>query len=240
MNKQTVIDQLKERMNGFAWPREKSICAYSTGIDSIDRALKHGGIVSGACHEIISFHEGPALGFALHLVSPITKRAPILWCSHQENIYMPGFLSYGIKDDDIIFVKTQNETQSLWAIEQGLQSNSFSAVILEISNISLSQGRRLKLVAQKHGTTAIFILKPKKVLPTIATTRWAIAPLPSEGLNPRNGIKAVGAKKLLIQLLKNQGGASPLSWKVEFNEQTLRFHTLPAFLPSTDKKYKTA
>jgi|SRR5579871_2269611 len=237
VNKQTIIAHLKERIGTIEWPHDGTITSYALGISEIDNALKHGGVTAGSCHEILGYQSGPALGFTLFLLSAMTKtKKPILWCSDSHDFYTPGFEKYGIKDTDIIFTETKNQQQSLWATEQGLMCNDFSAVVLDAKKISLTQGRRLKLLAQKHGSTAIFLSKPGSGvdLPTIATTRWQITSVASLGRPARNGTKIVGKPRLAINLLKNLGGP-PLSWTVEFDDRTLRFYTLPTILPSTNQ-----
>lgn len=236
--KQEIIHQLKERISTMEWQPEQKITSYALGISEIDQALKHGGIVAGSCHEIICSHEGAALAFMLHLLSSmVQKKGPVLWCTDQQDFYTPGFLSYGLKDTDVIFAETQDYKQSLWAMEQGLLCSDFSAVVLCIKKLSLAQGRRIKLLTQKHGTTGILLIKPgaKINLPTIATTRWQIMAEPSVGMSSRNGKKSVGVPRLTINLIRNLGGAAPLSWTVSFDEDTLRFHTLPSFLSSTNQ-----
>lgn len=240
VNKQEIIEQLKERIGAIEWPGDDAVPSYAIGISEIDRALKHGGIRAGSCHEIICSQEGPSLGFTLFLLSSMAKtKKPVLWCSNRQDFYTPGFATFGLKDTDVIFVETNDQQQSLWAMEQGLSCNDFSAVVFSVRHISLAQGRRLKLLAQKHGTTGLLMVKPgaRIDLPTIATTRWDISSEPSSGRPSRHGIKAVGAERLSIKLLRNLGGFAPLSWTVEFNEHTLRFHILPQFLLSTNQTY---
>lgn len=237
--KQQIIEQLKERIGTIEWMNDTAIQSYALGVSEIDSSLKHGGITAGSCHEIIASHEGPALGFTLSVLSSMVKKGPILWCSNNHDFYTPGFIAYGIKDTDIIFAETKNQQQSLWAMEQGLTCNKLSAVILNTKHLSLAQGRRLKLLAQKHNTTGIFMVKPGARIdaPTIATTRWHISPEPSLGRFSRNGIKTIGAQRLSITLMRNLGGLAPLSWTVEFDEHALRFHTVPKLLPSTNQNH---
>lgn len=240
INKQAILAQLKANISAIEWQRETSITAYALGIREIDRALKHGGITAGCCHEIIYKESGPSLGFALHLLSSISQhKKPILWCSDQHDFYTPGFATYGIKDTDIIFVETKDNKESLWAAEQGLMCTDLSAVVIDAKKISLAEGRKLKLLAQKHNSTAILMIKKgaRIDLPTIATTRWMITAVASKGQPSRNGIKIVGKPRFMISLLRNTHGLSQLSWTVEFDEHTLRFHTLPTLLSSTNQNY---
>ncbi len=236
--KHEIIKDLKERIGAIEWMRE-SVTSYALGIPAIDATLKYGGITAGSCHEIISSHEGPALGFTLTLLSSMVKKGPVMWCALAHDLYTPGFAAYGIKDTDIVFVETKDHKQALWAMEEGLSCNKISAVLLQTTQLSLAQGRRLKLLAYKHNTTALFMIKPNAriKLPTIATTRWSIKHEPSTGRPSRNGINSVGAPRLSISLLRNLYGLAPLSWTVVFDEQTLRFHTLPSLLPSTHEHH---
>jgi protein ImuA len=231
--KQQIIAQLKERIGAIEWKDQGKVTSYALGISDIDSALKHGGITAGSCHEILG-PSGPALGFTLSLLSSMVKNGPVLWCAEQQDFYTPGFTTYGLNDTDIIFAETKNRQQSLWAMEQGLMCTKLSGVLLNASFLSLAQGRRLKLLAQQHKTTAIFMIKPKTRLsfPSIATTRWHISYAPSLGQASRNG-NGVGAPRISIKLVRNLFGPAPLSWMVEFHEHTLRFHTVPQFLSST-------
>ncbi len=236
-NKQEIISHLRERIGAIEWARDEEITAYPLGIPAIDNALRYGGITAGSCHEIISAHDATALGFVLLLLSAMVKKGPVIWCSSAEDFYTPGFAQFGIKDTDIIFVNVNDHQQALWAAETALRCTNIAGIVLHAQTMSLAEGRRIKLLAQQHMTTALFLVKREhNLLPTIAATRWRIRHEPSLGLSSRNGIKTVGAPRLAIQLMRNLYGLAPLSWTVEFDEHTLRFHTVSPLLPSTEQE----
>lgn len=238
--KQEIITNLRERIGAIERMRNNAlnaidtITAYPLGIAAIDGALKHGGIMAAASHEISAPHHAAALGFILMMVSSMVKKGPVMWCAAESDFYTPGFARFGINDTDIMFVESKDPQQLLWATETGLSCEKISAVVLAAKTISLAQGRRLKLLAQKHNTTALFITKrAQSTMQTNACTRWLIEHEPSVGLPSRNGIKCVGAPRLSITLLRNLYGQAPLSWTVEFDESALRFHTVPSLRSST-------
>jgi protein ImuA len=232
-SKQEIIRDLRERI-GAMEARDQAIMSYPLGIVEIDSALRYGGLAQGACHEIIG--DASALGFILLALSSMVKKGPVIWCSPQEDFYTPGFAKFGIKDTDVIFVVTKDHKQALWATKTALTCNKISGVVLHASSMSLAEGRKLKLLAQQHMTTAIFWVKHNRaVLPTIASTRWHIGHAPSRGLPSRNGIESLGSPRLSIELTRNLYGLAPLTWTVDFDEHALRFHIVSPLRSSTSK-----
>lgn len=240
--KHEIIERLRERVGAIVWDSEHPVISYGTGVREIDLALKHGGIVAGSCHEIISEQQGPALGFALYLLSSMSRtKGPILWCSDRNDFYTPGFIPFGLNDSDVIFVESANPQHCLWAMEQGLSCTEIAAVVLDVHKISLAQARRLKLLAKTHNTVGILMMKPKCAISTsIAATRWSVSAQRSLGAPSRYSIKCVGAPRLLVKLLRNQGGHAPLSWEIEFDEKTLRFHSVSQLLSPATKHHRAA
>ena len=206
----------------------------SLGDSKIDAVLPWGGLPITGLHEI--FGDIATVGFSAILLNKIIKKkldAPILWCQHRLDICGHGLAEFGINPDQIIFVNGKNDTNILWAMEEGLRSSNIAAVVGSPYKIPPIAGRRLQLVAEENNIPSL-LLRPqnhnkgqKDVIPTSsALTRWHVTTAPS--ITPANGC-GLGAPKWNLELQRCRYSALNLqkqsykkiagrktSWQVEW------------------------
>lgn len=103
----------------------------------------------------------------------------------------------------------------LWALEEALKCEGLAAVIAEVSDINLTQSRRLQLTVEKSGVTGLLIRNNiQKIATSACVARWQIKPLISE---LEDGMPGVGFPRWKVELLKVKNG-SPGSWDIEWSD----------------------
>ena len=156
------------------------VLAWTLGAAAIDRRLA-GGLAPAALHEIKP--EGPsaaagaaagwaaALGFALRLArrrldalgARSGEPAPILWCwpsalAREQGLpYGPGLSPLGLEPSAFLFVETARAADALWAMEEGLKSQSPALVIGVLDEVALTPARRLSLAAAEQRAPCVLI-----------------------------------------------------------------------------------
>ncbi|WP_201863238.1 ImuA family protein [Microvirga soli] len=214
-----VIDDLRrqiEKLDGTYRPRK----ALPFGIPSLDRHLPSKGLTLGSLHEVIE--NGPAselAGAATLFTAGIAARlkGPVLWCLTRRDLFAPGLMMAGLNPDRVIYAETCRDADVLPLIEEGLHQKGLGAVIGEVSRLGLTVSRRLQVAAEASGVPALVIRrwwtvaqKDLTKLPTAASTRWRVSPVPSE-IAPAGGLKR---GRWQIELVRCRG-AEPRSWILE-------------------------
>ena len=214
-----VIDDLRRQIErlGGAYGSRKSL---PFGVTALDQHLPGGGLTLGSLHEVIE--EGPAsefAGTATFFTAGIAARlkGPVLWCLTRRDLFAPGLMQVGLHPDRVIYAETCRDADVLPLIEEGLHQKGLGAVIGEVSRLGLTASRRLQVAAEASGVPALVIRrwwtvaqKDLTKLPTAASTRWRVLPVPSEVV-PAGGLKR---GRWEVELVRCRG-AEPRSWILE-------------------------
>jgi len=213
----------------------------SLGAPAVDAVLPDGGLALGALHEVRgAINEGAALGFVgallARLMRQLPERAGILWCqrSHMRHetgaLYAPGLAALGLDPNRLVLVRVKRDADVLWAMREGLASRCLAAVVGEVAALDLNDGRRLQLTAEASGVTG-FLLGPESLappessapgvtVPSVAATRWSLAPAPSAG---QDDIRwGPDTARWQAQLTRCRGGV-PGAWLLEWCHETGKF-----------------
>ena len=219
--------------------------AWTLGAPEIDHCLA-GGLNAAALHEVKG--EGcttaaadwtAALGFALRLtlrrldaLAPRSGGSPpqILWCwpsmlgRELGCPYGPGLASLGLAPSSHLFVETQRACEALWAMEEGLRSESLALVIGVLPGVALTPARRLSLAAAGASTPCLIITDPLEPAAASTATRWRVGARKSATHAFEAG--APGARRYAVSLERCREGArtrkaSPLL--LEWSDETHRF-----------------
>tara|TARA_R110000868_G_scaffold4155_16_gene25397 strand:+ start:4501 stop:5370 length:870 start_codon:yes stop_codon:yes gene_type:complete len=215
------------------------------GVAEIDGHLPGGGLARGALHEIFAADAGIATAFCALLAGRLASddgSHSILWCERPwaldaGTLYGPALLQFGIDPARVILVRTRRDSDALWAMEEGLHCSRLAAVVGEITNMSLTDSRRLQLAAEQTGVTAL-MLRPKteRPAPSAAATRWRLdavehAEKAGPGRNPAqandNGTifqapPGLHTARWHAELFRCRGGTSA-NWMMEWNDETGNF-----------------
>ena len=214
-----VIDDLRRQIErlGGAHGSRKSL---PFGVSALDRHLPGRGLTLGALHEVIE--DGPAAEFAgsaTFFTAGIAARlkGPVLWCLTRRDLFAPGLMKVGLHPDRVIYAETNRDADVLPLVEEGLHQKGLGAVIGEVSRLGLTTSRRLQVAAEASGVPALVIRrwwtvaqKDLTKLPTAASTRWRVSPVPSEVV-PAGGLRR---GRWQVELVRCRG-AQPRSWILE-------------------------
>jgi len=244
-DKTTLLADLKDRIAGIERTggmaeRVDQTDVVPLGVDDLDGALPGGGLARGRLHEVASTGgrgkgqrlEGDvaALGFAAALVGRAAGTCPntggaVLWCTNRKSLYHagglhgPGLSTFGVDARRLVLIDGMDDTQVLWAMEEGLRSGALSAVAGEVGNLTLAASRRLQLAAEAGGGLGLLVrVSTKKTAKTVtaATTRWEVAV--AESAKPER-LEGLGQAHWDVRLARCRGG-SERQWRVEWNHET--------------------
>ncbi|WP_245636774.1 ImuA family protein [Azospirillum thiophilum] len=212
------------------------------GIGPIDAHLPDGGLPLGCLHAVASEEPGAGTGFAAVLLARLaTPKAPALWILRGRDLYAPGLAAYGLTPDRLLAVRAVRTADALWAMEEALRCSALSAVLGEVSGLSLTASRRLQLAAESSGVTGLLLdleagalsgrrgggradgRRPEEL--SAAVTRWRLDTAPSldeENVTfPRpagGGLPGLGEPRWTVALERCRGGRPgrwTLSWDGE-------------------------
>ena len=178
--------------------------ALSFGCSALDEALPWRGLRIGALHEIVAreYRDRPAaMGFASALAARLmrARTGPVLWVQLERGfrdfgpVHGAGLAAMGIDPGRLIIATARDETDVLWAMEEGLYCPALAGVLGEVRAharaVDLTASRRLQIAANLSDRMA-FLLRgaPDEKVGmdglggSAALTRWAVASAPSARL----------------------------------------------------------
>jgi protein ImuA len=167
-----------------------------------------GGLALGALHEMEPGEGTEAqmaagctwLAARLLARIPGNTTRPALWVARQCDLYAPGLLGCGLDPARLVLARARDDTAVLAAMEAGLRSGAFAAVVGEAGRLPRLAGQRLQMACLRHGTTGLLLRRWPQGKPVgkpvgrpaagpgwapqeapAAVTRWRIGPAPSAG-----------------------------------------------------------
>ena len=159
----SLTDILRQRLVWRAGElsRTEGPCIPS-GFPALDAELPGGGWPSGALTELLPEHEGigevRALGPALARLS--AEGRWLAWIAPPHLPYAPALQAAGIDLARVMIVRTRSAQDTLWALEQALQSGACGAVLGWPGNVSFTQLRRLQIAAEGSPALALLFRSP--------------------------------------------------------------------------------
>lgn len=206
---------------------ERSRRAVPLGARALDERLPGGGLSAAGLHEILparsEWDDGATLGFALALLGRLATRREggILWATRQADLYAPALAGFGIAAERLLLVRTGGDTESLWALEEGLRCPELAAVVGEVGELNPTAARRLQLAAETIQRPCLLLQRHRKAprrrtAASPALTRWRVA----AGASDRSLSKSlVGNPAWRVELLRCRGG-QPAAFEVEWDHAT--------------------
>ena len=133
-----------------------------SGFAALDAELPGGGWPAGILTELLPEHIGigevRALGPAL---ARLTGQGQwVAWIAPPYLPYAPALQAAGIDLARVMVVRTRSPQESLWAIEQALQSGACGAVLGWPEKASFTQLRRLQIAAEGSQALAFLFRSP--------------------------------------------------------------------------------
>jgi protein ImuA len=197
----------------------------------IDDRLPGGGLALGHWHEFAG--EGLELetaaagaGFVARLAAPLTSRGELVWVLRRDDLHAAGLASLGFPAERLIQVCARDDAEALAVMEDALRTPGVAAVFAEAGEVDLTAGRRLQLACEQGSATGFLLRRRphggagKAAASSAASTRWTIAPSPSQ---PAPGEPGLGAPRWRARLDRCRGGRTG-AWILEAWEADYAAH----------------
>jgi protein ImuA len=196
------------------------------GLGVIEDAFPEQTFHKAAVHEFVSYSRediAATNGFLAALTSKLMpQNGYCLWVGASPNIYAPALQQFNIPAEQIIFVRSLKDKESLWIMEEALKCPALSAVIADIPNMSFTASRRLQLAVENSKTTGLIHRHYPNLNSSIAAvSRWHISPLPSTA---PHGLPGLGHPTWAVELLKVRNGR-PGNWHIHWNGNDFMLNT---------------
>lgn len=207
------------------------------GLEAIDIRLGSGGLRAGALHEATAKSNALVDDAATTLFlagiaarEAITAGGPVLWASCRADLYAPALEQAGLVSANVIYAQPRDDAALLAVVEDAVRDGTPSAIVAEVSKVSMVATRRLQLVAADADIPVLLLRRARGrdqdvfAEPSAAWTRWRIGAAPSERL----GVAGVGRPRWAVECVRQRGGES-FSVTVEGSDETGRL-AVPAEL----------
>jgi protein ImuA len=230
------LARLREQMRRLEKPALADRPVVEFGDPAIDDELPGGGLAGGCLHEIVAAADDASpYGLAAWLLARAMQNTGLaLWCRVQPKgrrsyepgpygpgPYGPGLARFGLATERLLLARTRTPVETLWAMEEGLRSGRFAAVLGEAAP-DLTATRRLQIAAEAGGSLALLLIPPAREKSagkpakrssrlSAATTRWRVAAHPAA--QPK-------APRWTLILERCRGGGQG-AWTLEWNHEAL-------------------
>lgn len=203
-----------------------SITAHAPiGHDGIDRALG-GGLMRARVHELVienAAEVGSGAGFSSVLAQRLG--GDLIWLREQDaerrmgRLHATGLAEIGGDPARLIVGVLPDAASILRAAADAIRCAALGAVVIELWGnpraFDLTASRRLALLAEASGVTALLLRVAGNVAPGAAQTRMRVSPAPSLPL-PAN---APGHPAWTVELLRQRGRPAGGIWRVEWDRE---------------------
>lgn len=201
--------------------------ALSFGIEELDSRLHGNGLAFGSLHEIVPATERDtpaALGLIAALLGSMPGSETVLfvspkrWLAHYGEPHGHGLNALGLDPSHVLFTRTTDDKETLWAVEESLRAMALTAVVGVLDRLDLKTSQKLQFTARET-SQPLLILRPSKTLEaSAATTRWRIGT--AEAVRDRFGLVTRWRWRLRLERCRNGRGGE---WFVEFDHVAHRF-----------------
>lgn len=198
-----------------------------TAADSVETLLAPG---SGLEDALVAGGAGAAVGLSFWLARMagggtrlIALVVPRAWEAERGRLMARGALAFGLAPERFLVVRPKTEAEVLWALEEVLRSGAADLAVGAVRAASLTQTRRLDMVARQSGALAGLVRVEgggEGAWPlSAARRRWRVNALPSAP-DPWDE-RAPGAPRWRVELARRRDGP-PGCWDLEWNDATGR------------------
>ena len=178
MSLEVLLQRASVWRGGEHSPRRQP--ALPSGHAELDRQLG-GGWPLGSLVELLTDHHGIGeLGLLLPALVTAAQERLLVWVGPPHLPYAPALAAAGIPLSHLLWVRPENDTDTLWATEQALRSGSCGAVLCWPGRAEPQRLRRLQLAAEQ-GHSLAFLFRPHRVAAhaSPAAVRLELSPNPA-------------------------------------------------------------
>ena len=137
----------------------------------------------------------------------------IVWCDAKREIYPPALVQAGIGLDRLVFLRSRNGADEVWAVAECLRCRGIGAVVSAPPRLSRVEARRLQLAAERGGGVGLLVRSAgQESGHYAAATRWFVEPAPGDA----------AVRRWRVQLVHGHGGRLGESVLVEMCRDTNR------------------
>jgi protein ImuA len=199
------------------------------GVGEIDAALG-GGLACAALHELSAppGQPGAALGFAVALAALARAPGQTLWIATDFGaletgaLYGPGLDQLGLDPGRLLIASVARPVDALFAMEEALRCRALATVVAEFRDApDLTATRRLSLAARDGGALGLLLCHKPNPAPSVARTRWRVAPAPSQP----DEFGGLGRAAFALTLTRNRRGPCG-TWTVSWDHHAYLFQAL--------------
>lgn len=226
-----------------------AVARLALGLAAFDARLEGGLPLAGLCElrAALTMDAGAATGFALAVSSLFRERLrperPILWICEREAgreaglAHAAGLVSFGIAPSSLITAHPRRIEETLWVAEAALQTEAFSAIVLEMrgnpAKFGLTESRRLHLKAREARLPLLLLRQAGEEEASSAQLRFLVEAAPA-GLRRIGRFSApgtIGHPAFRVTVEKSRNPA-PFVFVMEWNADERQFypaghHSLP-------------
>lgn len=196
-----------------------------------------GGPGRARVHEVYATEAEDAAaagGFAMGVAAGLAgKSRPVLWLRSRPAarlggvVQAEGWRDLGGRPGKGLVSILPDTMALLRAAVEGLRCPALGAVVVEgwgsMRELDLTASRRLSLAAEKSGVPLLLLRIDAAPVPSAAQTRWQVAAAPSVALPGH----APGHPCFDVTLLRQRGGPSGQSWRLEWDRDRCQFREAP-------------
>lgn len=211
------------------------------GIEAFDARLEGGLPLAGLCElrAALTMDAGAATGFALALSWLVRERVsserPILLICEREAgreaglAHAAGLASFGLAPSSLITAHPRRIEEALWVAEAALQTEAFSAVVLEVrgnpAKFGLTESRRLHLKAREARLPLLLLRQAGEEEASSAQLRFLVeaAPAGLRRIGRYSGPGTIGHPAFRITVEKSRNPA-PFAFVLEWNANDRQFY----------------
>jgi protein ImuA len=180
----------------------------SSGFETLDQLLPHGGLAGGTLIEWLGAGEG-GMTLALAVGGRVARGGGIL-AIMGDRLFPPAVAGLGVPLERTIVVRPPDSRIALWAWEQALRCEAIAVTLGRIEQTSDTVMRRLQLAVETGGGLG-FLVRPSACR---AETAWAEARLLVKALPSRGD-----AWRLRVDLLRYRNGFGGGTAEVEVSHE---------------------
>jgi hypothetical protein len=134
---------------------------WPTGLKALDQQLAGGGIGRGTVVELFYESESGAGAWRLAflMLMPMIERGMGACFDFKGSLYPPALAAMGVDLKRLLFLKTPEFRQALWALEQIAGNSSVVVTLAALDRLKTGDLRRLQL-AVEHSGSVLILLRP--------------------------------------------------------------------------------
>lgn len=242
--RQSLMADLRNRAAAISTsPAMDTAHVFSTGSKTLDTWFPSGGLKRGQICEWVATGDAGGAG-TLSMITAAAAIAdqsgPVIVVDPCETFHAAAAIACGIAPDRIVWCRSNNRRDSVWALDQALRCPAVAAVWATLPwRLNDRDARRLQLAAEIGRTPGLFVLSASEASrPSFAPVRFHVDPIIASQSNSSGSMAAFSRPPVDVRTVR-----------VRMNEKRqailaitpdARLHTIAPETRSTETRHETA